>query len=344
MIKIKSTLKDIAADTGFSLTTVSLVLNNKPCNIPEATKQIILDSAKKLQYRPNRLAVGLAKKKTDTIGFVVSDISNTFFATLAKGVEDICRKYKKTMILCNTDNLHEQDISHINMLVDRDIDGIVYGMSGESTLKKGRECCELIENHGIPFVMVDRYFKELDYPCIKVDHVMGGYLAAKHLISMGHTRIACATGPAHLDDVIDRLVGYRKALEEYQIPYDPSLIYQGKYEMESGKKAYTYFKDRDYTAIFAFNDMIAYGIYSQAKRDGKKIPRDFSLVGYDDIYFSDILETPLTTVHQPVYEMGVEAAKKLFYMIDKKQKGRNSNTLTMEPYLVVRESVKKIDS
>lgn len=339
MSDIKSTLKDIAADTGFSLTTVSLVLNHKPCKIPDTTKAIIFESAKRLEYRPNRLAVSLVKKKSDTIAFVVSDIRNTFFASLAKGVEDACRAYGKTMILCNTDNQHEQDIRYINMLVDKGMDGIVYGMSGDTNLEKGRECCQLMENQGMPFVMVDRYFKELDYPCIKVDHVQGGYLAAKYLIEKGHRKIACASGPAFLDDAADRLRGVQKALEEAGIPFDPSLVYEGPYEMETGEQAFAYFQDKSYTAVFAFNDLIAYGFYTQARKAGKRIPEDFSLVGYDDIYFSAILETPLTTVHQPVYEMGKKAAKKLFHIIDAEPE--EEQTIVLEPYLVERESVKK---
>lgn len=328
------------ADTGFSLTTVSLVLNNKPCNIPDSTKQIIYESAKRLEYRPNRLAVSLAKKKSDTIGFIVSDIRNTFFAVLAKGVEDVCRENGKTMVLCNTDNLHQQDIDYINMLVDKGMDGIVYGMSGDTDLQKGMECCRLMRDQGMPFIMVDRYFKSLDYPCIKVDHVTGGYMAAKHLLELGHRRIACAAGPSHLDDVEDRLLGYKKALQEYKIPFDPDLIYYGRYTMDSGQEAYEWLREKDCSAVFAFNDMIAFGIYCSAKKDGKQIPEDFSLVGYDDIYFSSILDTPLTTVHQPVYEMGAEAARRLFKMVEEKDNTGFSEVL--EPHLIVRESTRDV--
>ncbi len=338
---MKATLKDIAGDTGFSVTTVSLVLNNKPSKIPESTKKIILDSAHKLGYRPNQLAVSLVKKRTDTLGLIVSDVGNPFFSIMAKGVEDICRENGWNMILCNTNNMHQYDLNYINMLVDKGVDGIIYGMSGDSNLQNAVESCKLMKEQDMAFIMVDRYFKELNTASITVDHVLGGYYATKHLIELGHRRIACVTGPLHLDDVIDRLEGYKKALKEAGVEYDQSLIYEGKYIIESGKASVEWFMNTNCTAIFAFNDMTAYGIYSEAKRKGVSIPKDFSLVGYDDIYFSKILEAPLTTIRQPVYDIGVKATEILINAIKKKEKPKEQ--FIYQPELIVRDSTKAIE-
>ncbi|WP_040193638.1 LacI family DNA-binding transcriptional regulator [Clostridium culturomicium] len=338
---MKATLKDIAADTGFSVTTVSLVLNNKPSKIPEGTKQIILEAAQRLGYRPNQLAVSLVKKRTDTLGLIVSDVSNPFFSTLAKGVEDICRENGCNMILCNTNNMHKCDLDYINMLVDKGVDGIIYGMAGDSTLKNAIDSCNLMKEQDMSFVIIDRYFKKLHTSYIGVDHLMGGYYATKHLIEMGHKKIACITGPLHLDDVLERLKGYKKALKEAGIKYDSKLVFEGRYNMESGAAAFPWLMKTKCTAVFAFNDMTAYGLYIEAKKNGVSIPKDFSVVGYDDIYFSKILEAPLTTIKQPVYEMGVKATEILIEAI--KNKKRPEEQFVYQPELIVRSSTRKFE-
>lgn len=338
---MKATLKDIAADTGFSVTTVSLVLNNKPSKIPECTKQIILEAAKRLDYRPNQLAVSLVKKRTDTLGLIVSDVSNPFFSTLAKGVEDICRENGCNMILCNTNNMHKCDLDYINMLVDKGVDGIIYGMAGDSTLKNAIDSCKLMKEQDMSFVIIDRYFKKLHTSYIGVDHLMGGYYATKHLIEMGHKKIACITGPLHLDDVLERLKGYKKALKEAGIKYDSKLVFEGRYNMESGAAAFPWLMKTKCTAVFAFNDMTAYGLYIEAKKNGISIPKDFSVVGYDDIYFSKILEAPLTTIKQPVYEMGVKATEILIEAI--KNKKMPEEQFVYQPELIVRSSTRKFE-
>lgn len=338
---MKATLKDIAADTGFSVTTVSLVLNNKPSKIPEGTKQIILEAAQRLGYRPNQLAVSLVKKRTDTLGLIVSDVSNPFFSTLAKGVEDICRKNGCNMILCNTNNMHKCDLNYINMLVDKGVDGIIYGMAGDSTLKNAIDSCNLMKEQDMSFVIIDRYFKKLHTSYIGVDHLMGGYYATKHLIEMGHKKIACITGPLHLDDVLERLKGYKKALKEAGIKYDSKLVFEGRYNMESGAAAFPWLMKTKCTAVFAFNDMTAYGLYIEAKKNGVSIPKDFSVVGYDDIYFSKILEAPLTTIKQPVYEMGVKATEILIEAI--KNKKRPEEQFVYQPELIVRSSTRRLE-
>ncbi len=338
---MKATLKDIAADTGFSVTTVSLVLNNKPSKIPEGTKQIILEAAQRLGYRPNQLAVSLVKKRTDTLGLIVSDVSNPFFSTLAKGVEDICRENGCNMILCNTNNMHKCDLNYINMLVDKGVDGIIYGMAGDSTLKNAIDSCNLMKEQDMSFVIIDRYFKKLHTSYIGVDHLMGGYYATKHLIEMGHKKIACITGPLHLDDVLERLKGYKKALKEAGIKYDSKLVFEGRYNMESGAAAFPWLMKTKCTAVFAFNDMTAYGLYIEAKKNGVSIPKDFSVVGYDDIYFSKILEAPLTTIKQPVYEMGVKATEILIEAIKNKKKPEEQ--FVYQPELIVRCSTRKLE-
>lgn len=336
---MRTTIKDIAEHTGLSITTISLVLNGKASKIPQKTKNAIFQAVEELDYRPNQIAVGLVKKSMKTIGLVISDISNVFFANLAKGVEDACRINGWNLILCNTSDIHQRDMEYIRVLADKGVDGIIYAMSVDSRLEKAQESLDLMTKMKIPYIMVDRTLKGAKCCSISANHEKGGYMAAKHLIDLGHTRIACVTGPLYLEDTADRLVGYRRALDEAGISYDPALIYEGYYTTESGVKAMEALRGQDFTAVFAFNDLSAYGVYNQLKKYHLRIPEDISLVGYDDIFFSELLDVPLTTINQPVYEMGAEAARQFIDL--KKPEDRASKSIVFEPTLVVRESTRR---
>lgn len=336
---MRTTIKDIANYTGFSVTTISLVLNNKAKKIPRATQEIILDAVEKLNYHPNQLAVGLVKKRTETIGLIISDVSNVFFSNLAKGVEDECRRKGWNLILCNTNDKHERDLSYIQVLADKGVDGILFCMSLDSDKKKAMESIQLLKKLKMPFVMIDRYLDEADCCTIVVNHQQGGYIATKYLLESGHRKIGCISGPSQLQDSQERLSGYRKALEEHQIAFQEDLIFEGNYDRESGEKAAEYLLKKQVTAIFAFNDMSAYGAYSYLKKANIRIPEEMSLIGYDDIFFSEILDVPLTSVRQPVYDMGVEAVRQL---IDEVDNGESSKKcITFQPVLIKRKSVKK---
>lgn len=335
---MRTTIKDIANYTGFSVTTISLVLNNKAKKIPRTTQDIILDAAEKLNYHPNQLAVGLVKKRTETIGLIISDVSNVFFSNLAKGVEDECRRKGWNLILCNTNDKHERDLSYIQVLADKGVDGILFCMALDSDKKKAMESIQLLKKLKMPFVMIDRYLDEAVGCTIVVNHRQGGYVATRHLLEEGHRKIGCISGPSQLRDSQERLAGYRKALEEMDIKYEEDLIFEGNYDRESGAKAAKYLLDKEITAIFAFNDMSAYGAYSYLKKANIRIPEEISLVGYDDIFFSEILDVPLTSVKQPIYDMGVEAVRQL---VDEVERGESSKKcITFEPILVKRNSVK----
>lgn len=341
---MRTTIKDIANYTGFSVTTISLVLNNKAKKIPQSTKDKIMEAVETLNYHPNQIAVGLVKKRTQTIGLIVSDVSNVFFASLVKGVEDTCRNQGWNLILCNTNDEHEQDLSYIQVLADKGVDGLIFCMARDSDKGKARESLQLLEKLKIPFVMIDRYIEEASCSSVVVNHRQGGYMATRHLIEMGHRRIGCVTGPFGLEDSNDRLIGYKKALEDHGIPYEEELVYEGNYNRDGGVRAAEYFCEnrKDITAIFAFNDLSAYGVYNGLKKYNVSIPNDISVIGYDDIFFSEILDVPLTTIRQPVYDMGVEGVKLLLEVV--KNEIHTKKCITFQPTLVVRESVKKINN
>jgi len=321
---------------GISHTTVSLILNNKATRIPESTKELVLRTAKELNYRPNQLAISLLKKKTKTLGLLIPDINNAFFSNLAKGVENEAHKYGWTLILCNTDNHYERDLEYINLLSSKGVEGILYCMASDTNLKKFVNVKSLFESLNIPFVMIDRTFDISSINSTKIDHRFGGYIATEHLISLGHTKIACITGPLHLEDSNNRLLGYKDALNKHGIPFDDSLIYSGNYQMSSGMQGVQNLRNKDYTAIFAFNDLMAFGVYKMLKQLGKRIPNDISVIGYDDISFSEMLDVPLTTINQPINRAGKLAVRHLIDSIESKT--TFVKIPVFSPKLVIRES------
>lgn len=333
---LRTTIKDIANYTGFSVTTISLVLNNKAKKIPSTTRETIMNAARELNYHPNQLAVGLVKKRTETIGLIISDVSNVFFSNLAKGVEDECRCRGWNLILCNTNDKHERDLSYIQVLADKGVDGILFCMAQDSDQKGAKESVALMKRLKIPFVMIDRFLLEAECCSVIVDHQQGGYLATKHLLELGHQRIGCVAGPLRLEDSLERLQGYQKALEEYGVPFRKELVYEGWYGRESGTEAVNVLLQKNISAIFAFNDMAAYGAYSQLRKKGFRVPDDISLVGYDDIFFSELLDVPLTTVRQPIYDMGQEATRQLVEEVE--SKNVSHKCITFQPELIQRES------
>lgn len=338
---MRTTIKDIANYTGFSVTTISLVLNGKAHKIPKSTKEKIQKAVEELNYRPNQLAVGLVKKRTKTIGLVISDVSNVFFSNLAKGVEDECRRNGWNLILCNTNDIHKRDMEYIQVLADKGVDGILFCMSLDSDEKKAQESVKLMQKLKVPFVMVDRFIEGVGCCSVIVNHRSGGYAVTKHLLQLGHRRIGCVTGPLGLEDSRLRLKGYQEALEEYGVAFDEKLIYEGNYDRASGSDGTEYFLSmpKKVTAIFAFNDLSAYGAYHCLRKNKIAVPGDVSLVGYDDIFFSEVLDVPLTTVNQPVYDMGVEAVQQLIHDIDGEESSQRF--ITFQPRLVIRDSTAK---
>ena len=221
---MRVTIKDVAEKAGLSVSTVSLVLNNKPHRISEETRQRVLEVARQMNYRPNRLAVGLIKNRTNTIGLLIPDITNMFFAEIAKGAEMGCQEQGYSMILCNTNDNPQKDIDYVNVLLERGVDGIIFVMAVNSSNNKARECYELLRQFEKPVVLVDRVVEELELPSVATDNELGGYLATRHLLELGHTRIGCITGPMGSQSSKQRLFGYIRALQEYDIPFYSGLV------------------------------------------------------------------------------------------------------------------------
>lgn len=340
-MKSRVTIKDIAQKTGFSVTTISLVLNDKANHIPRETKLIIAKAVKEMGYRPNKMAVGLVKKQSNIIGFVLPDIRNQFFSYTAKVLEDECHKYDWNLLICNSDNNHKQELKHLKMLCDYMVDGIFLSMAANSTEKEVEETINFLEDNKIPYCLIDRDMFDIGKYKISVDHLQGAYLATEHLIKLGHKKIGCITGPLILDDARQRLAGYKQALKDNGIKIDENLIFEGDYSFEKGKMGCDDLLEKNITAIFAANDFSAMGALASIKEHNLVVPRDISIVGYDDIAFASLLEVPLTTVRQPIEEIGQKATEVIELLVNSENDIKNKIVI-LEPKLIVRNSTKAI--
>lgn len=336
----KATIKDVALRAEVSVTTVSLVLNGKTETLPEATCNRVRTAAEELNYCLDYNARAMVTRKTNIIGIVVPDISNSFFSDLVRHMQVDFFRRGYDIMLCNSEEVAEYDLRYIRLLTGRNVDGLILTPSAESlTAGKQGEFRSLLDTVGIPYLFLDRYY-EGDSPRVVGDNAESGFRVGEYLLDCGHTRIGAIAGPLTLNSSYNRLAGLKRALAARGLSMPESYIYEGKYDFETGREGAEALFMTDVTAIFAFSDMQACGVYEAAKRAGKRIPEDISVVGFDDNYYSSVLETPLTTMRQPIKRIAEEACDMLLNMIENKKLKQNAVRLPAE--LVVRSSVKNI--
>lgn len=339
---MKITIKDIAKEANVSVTTVSFVLNGKHENLTEATIKRVRMVAEKYNYTPNPIAVGLVTKKTYTIGLIVPDIQNLFFSELAKNIEGNLINKGYNLILCNTDDQFDRDIQTINLLKNRNVDGLLIALSSQSMLNNNhKRIFDILNNSKTPFVIIDRDLKEKDYSRVVNDNVFGGYIATTYLIENGHKCIGCITGPIEVSSANERLKGYLSALKEQGIKEDDELIYNGDFHYESGYIGAKKLLKKQISAIFVHNDIMAYGVYKACKELNYKIPDEISIVGYDDLFFSSLLDVPLTSVKQNVEKLSSDICTLILEKINKVNTINQSRII--KPTLTKRKSVTLIN-
>lgn len=326
------TLKMVAERAGVSVNTVSRAINNKS-DINEETKKRVLKVAQELGYVQNATAVALRTKKTRTLGVVIADNRNPFYAEVLNGIEEAAREKNYHIILANTQRDYQKEEEAINLLLAKRVDGLLI----TPVQDRNDDIKNLIEAN-IPFVIVGRDFKNIEVDAVYNDEVKGGFLATKYLIKKGHKRIALINGFLHKSPARGRLEGYKKALKEYGIPFDDSLVSVGDIDVKDGYERTKQLleKNLDFTAIFAYNDMMAFGAMRAIKEKGLRIPEDIGLVGYDDIPFSSLISPSLTTIRLKKQELGVESLKLLLSRINVSRKKTKKIMLDVE--LKIRET------
>jgi LacI family transcriptional regulator len=333
---MKLTIKDIARLAEVSTATVSMILNNKDGNISTATREKVLKIVKENNYIPNTMARSLVTRQTKTIGLVIPDIANPFFPELARGAEDKASEAGYNIIYCNTDDDVEKEEKYINMLSEKMVDGIVFTHSAKRV-----EGVSPIDRGNIPVILIDR---DLESSNVKgkvlVDNVEGAYKGVKHLIDRGYRQIAFISGALTSNTAKDRLAGYKKALEEGGIEYNPSYVKAGQYKTEWGLKATQQLLEEgiSFDAVFCGNDLIAISVMKALKSRGYRIPEDIGIVGFDDIYMASIVEPGLTTVKQPNYEMGYKAVELLIGVLEKAEGKVKQKKVILNTELIIRSS------
>jgi LacI family transcriptional regulator len=304
-------MRDVAERASVSVTTVSHVVN-KTRPVSDELRQRVLTAMDELGYQPNLLARSLRRGHTHTIGMIVPDSTNPFFAEVARGVEDTSFKQGYSVILCNSDGDLDKEVFYANVLAERRVDGILFVAAGIST-----EQIRDLQARRMPVVVVDREIPDVAVDSVLADNARGGKSATRYLIDLGHRRIGCIVGPSDVTPSAERITGYRQALDEGGIPVDEALIVKGDFQYESGYQAACQLlaMDDPPTAIFACNDLMAVGAISAAVEVGRRVPTDLSVVGFDDVRLASFANPPLTTIVQPKYEMGVIAATMLLERI-----------------------------
>ena len=308
-----SNIVDVALKANVSIATVSRVVSNSSHKVNAITRKRVLDAVEALDYRPNALAKGLLMKKTMTVGIIIPDISNPYYAEIVRGVQDMADQYGYAVILLNTDRIQERITKHIYFLREKSADGIIF--SGGAI--HGEKVLSSLEGFRERVVVIGRH--RVESSAVMIDNAGGATKAIQHLVELGHERIGYIGGPDKSASAKDRLAGYRSALAHHGYPVDKNLIGKGDFTPSSGYLSAKELIAREQpTAIFAANDQMAFGSIHAANELGLRVPDDLSVVGFDNIPFGSYFEPPLTTVEVPMYQIGAAAMEMLFNLISRK--------------------------
>ncbi|WP_034388759.1 LacI family DNA-binding transcriptional regulator [Deinococcus sp. YIM 77859] len=323
------TLTQVARAAGVSASTVSRILNGS-ANVSAEKREAVERTLARLNYRPNVLARGLASGRTMSIGVLTQDISSPFYGEALRGIEQGLKGSSYLPLFMSGHWHAEEETEAIDLLLARKVDALLILGSVMPDEQLREVACR------VPLVALGRFLPELAGQCLRVDNRQGAYLATRHLIEMGHRSIAHIAGLASHRDAQDRLSGYRAALEEAGIGFDPGLVLEGDFLEHSGFLATTRLVEgrQLFTAIFAANDQMAYGARLALHRKGLRVPEDISLVGFDDLAGSMYTSPPLTTVRQPIHDMGFAATQCVLRMLA----GQAPSLPPFQVELIIRES------
>ncbi|WP_047985122.1 catabolite control protein A [Ornithinibacillus californiensis] len=307
------TIYDVAREANVSMATVSRVVNGNP-NVKPTTRKKVLATIERLGYRPNAVARGLASKKTTTVGAIIPDISSIFFAELARGIEDIATMYKYNIILSNSDQNKDKELQLINTMLEKQVDGIIF-MGGNIT----EEHIQQFSTASVPVVLAATSDESDSNPSVNIDYEAAGYEATKFLIEKGNKKVAFISGKEVYTINQLKYQGYLRALKEASIPVVEDYIIHGDYTYNSGMKAIEKFMslpDKP-TAVFGASDAIALGAIHGAQDLGLHVPNDIEVFGFDNTRLATMVRPTLSTVVQPMYDIGAVAMRLLTKYMNK---------------------------
>lgn len=310
------TIYDVAREANVSMATVSRVVNGNP-NVKPATRKKVLNTIKELGYRPNAVARGLASKKTTTVGAIIPDISSIFFGELARGIEDIATMYKYNIILSNSDQNKDKELQLINTMLEKQVDGIIF-MGGNIT----EEHAEAFKSSSVPVVLAATYDATESLASVNIDYKQAAYDAVSYLIEKGNDKVAFVSGTesTYIDAL--KLEGYQQAMKEAgkNIPED-YVLYGGDYSYNSGLNVadkLLELEDKP-AAVFVSSDEMALGVIHGAQDKGLTVPKDLEVVGFDNTRLATMVRPTLSTIVQPMYDIGAVAMRLLTKFMNKEE-------------------------
>lgn len=331
---MRSTISDVAKKADVSTATVSRIINGQS-GYTEETKKKVINIIQEIGYKPNAIARGLVNKRTNTIGVLLPNLSSRLASALLKGIENSAHHLDYSVIICDTESDGKRTIEYLDVLTEKQIDGIIIT---SEWLKDVYE--EAIVEMKIPVILVLTASSHLQIPYIKVDDYQASYQATKYLIEKGHKKIGMISGKKS-DKLagLPRIAGYRKAMSDHRLSFSETCITYGDFAYKSGIRCMQELLEAspEITAVFAASDEMAVGALSCAYKKGIKVPDDLSIIGYDDTQDAEMAIPPLTTVHQPIYEMGKMAVEML--LNTKKTVG----SVIMPHHIVERNSVRILE-
>ncbi|MDO6619589.1 MULTISPECIES: LacI family DNA-binding transcriptional regulator [unclassified Shewanella] len=327
-----ATIYDVSVLAGVSLATVSRVMNNNT-KVSDKTKQKVLSAMEQLGYRPNSIAQSLASNRSNSIGVLVSQLDGPYYGPMMTEIETALRTANKHVIIAAGHSVESQEKEGVEFLMSRGCDALILDVEAVDDDYLIKLC-----QGPTPIVLINRYIEEISDACVYLDNELGGYLATKHILSHGHKAIAYISGPKFKLDAKDRLRGHQRALTEFDLKFDEQLCFEGDFKEHSGSLAMEHLLsvNKPFTAVVCANDQMASGAIAVCLERGMKIPQDLSFVGYDNIPFPQYISPKLTTVNNPIHEMGKMAAFWVLKHVYNNTSANVENTFT--PQLVVRNS------
>lgn len=330
---------DVARAAGVSQTTVSLVLNQvAQASISDETRQRVVAIAEQMGYVPDASARALVRGRTQIIGVVVTTLDDPFIGSLVQTIESAALDHGYAVVLASSNDIPEREIAAAKMLQSRRVDGVIVASSRIGALYKGQ-----LERPRVPVVLINNLAEPSDELVfsVGVDNKNGAKVATAHLIQKGHRRIAYVASPPDRNDNRERMAGYRQALAEAGIGYAPSLVVQGTADTAGGQRALPLLLSLadPPSAILCYNDLTAIGVIDSARRAGLVLPQDLAIVGFDDIPFAQFCYPPLTTVAQPIAELGRRAIELMLALLSDDASGTAPGRhVTVKGQLIVRAS------
>ena len=335
MEKQTITIYDVAREADVSMATVSRVVNGNP-NVKPATRKKVLEVIDRLDYRPNAVARGLASKKTTTVGVIIPDVTNVYFSSLARGIDDVASMYKYNIILANSDANEQKELQVLNTLLAKQVDGIIF-MGNKIT----DELRKQIDKTKTPVVLAGSLDDKEEFESVHINYVDAVEEAVSDLINHGNDKIAFISGP--LSEPINskyRLQGYKNALSKNGIAYDEELVFETDYSYHSGEILWPALQSVGATAAYVGDDELAVGVLNGAQDAGAKVSTDFEIVTSNNSKLTELVRPKLSSITQPLYDIGAVSMRFLAKMMNKEETSADEKTIELPYGYIKRGSTK----